>query len=49
MPLHPIHKKKKTKNYALLIVIVTLMALFFTLTIVKISEVNSNVSSQSEK
>jgi hypothetical protein len=49
MPLHPLHEKKKTKNYALMIIIASLMVLFFTVTIIKISEVNSNVEIKSEK
>ncbi|MCE3232357.1 MAG: hypothetical protein K0R98_614 [Rickettsiaceae bacterium] len=49
MPLNEVHKKKKSKNYALLAIVVSLMLLFFAVTIVKIKEVNSHVTTQSGK
>jgi len=37
MPYSPIHDKKKSKNYALLIVLLALVAIFFTVGLVKMS------------
>jgi hypothetical protein len=43
MPLHDIHKRKKAKNYAVLAVILTAMATFFFVTIVKFQESHQHV------
>jgi hypothetical protein len=42
MPHHEIHKKKKAKNYALLIVLCLLIATFFTVTMVKLKIAGEN-------
>lgn len=39
MPYSDLHKKKKAKNYTLLAILVVLIALFFVLTIVRMSSV----------
>ena len=36
MPISDIHKQRKTKNYTLLAVIITVIILFFFLTIIKL-------------
>lgn len=43
------HQKKKIKNYALLAVLVVLIATFFSVTIVKLQESLENAKLQSTK
>lgn len=43
MPIGEMHKQKKTKNIALLIIMFSLVALFFSITVIKF---NSNKLSQ---
>lgn len=38
MPFSPLHKIKRSKNLALLLILLGMIALFFTLTIVRLGE-----------
>jgi hypothetical protein len=44
MPHHEIHERKKTKNYALLLVLCLMIGMFFTVTIVKLHLSNKNAA-----
>lgn len=45
MPITEIHKKKRIKNYAVLAVLVGLIAMFFSVTMIKLRAATSNVES----
>ncbi len=39
MPIEEIHQRKKAKNYAVLVILLAVMAVFFVSTIVKFKEI----------
>ena len=49
MPLHKIHDKKKIKNYTLLAVLISMMTMFFFITIVKFQQNSAHEQIESEK
>ena len=48
MPITDLHKQKKTKNIALLIVICITIALFYAITITKFKNLSSTANNKSE-
>jgi hypothetical protein len=45
MPISEIHKKKRLKNYVILAILLSVIAMFFTVTIIKLKAVSANVES----